>query len=165
MSLPEIVHNSQSVVSRFKKRAINRNSTGFTLIEILVVISIIGLLVTSAAFSYSKSLQKGRDSKRKNDLQTLRRAIESYFQTNGSYPVSLPLPGQDWSPYINSIPGDPNPGSSNQYTYSPGTATPPIFTYTLYAVLENTNDTDLGNLPCTGIYAPTAPYNYCVVNP
>ena len=93
MYLPEIVHSSQFIVHRFRKRAINhqpltinRNSTGFTLIELLVVISIIAILMAVATVSYTNAQMKGRDNKRKSDLKAVQQALEIYFQQNGKYP-------------------------------------------------------------------------------
>ncbi len=59
---------------------------GFTLIEILVVLAIIGLLATGIFVSVGESSATGRDAKRQADLKNLQTAIESYKIDNGRYP-------------------------------------------------------------------------------
>lgn len=61
---------------------------GFTLIELMVVISIIAILAAIGITAYSKTQLAARDGRRKNDLRTLRVALESYYQKNNSYPSS-----------------------------------------------------------------------------
>ena len=61
-------------------------ATGFTLIELLVVIAIIGILAALGTVTYSDSQQKSRDSRRKSDLETIRKALELAKQDSaGSY--------------------------------------------------------------------------------
>lgn len=61
---------------------------GFTLIELLVVIAIIGLLGTLSVVSFSNTRAKSRDVKRKQDLITIQKALELYYQDNGAYPIT-----------------------------------------------------------------------------
>lgn len=66
------------------KNKMARNKA-FTLIEILVVATIIGVLVTVTAVSFASSQKRSRDAKRKTDLETVRQALVLYRQDNGSY--------------------------------------------------------------------------------
>jgi prepilin-type N-terminal cleavage/methylation domain-containing protein len=66
------------------KNKIKKNQA-FTLIEILVVATIIGVLVTMAAVSFASSQKRSRDARRKADLETVRQALVLYRQDNGSY--------------------------------------------------------------------------------
>ncbi len=88
MSLTKLVHSSQLTIHRIRKETVykRRRRFGFTLVELLVVIFIISLLVTLGTITYNNSVQKSRDSKRKNDLQTIKQALETYFQQNNKYP-------------------------------------------------------------------------------
>lgn len=61
---------------------------GFTLIELLVVIAIIGLLSSVVLASLNSARQKGRDSKKLQDLAQLRNALELYFAQNKVYPIT-----------------------------------------------------------------------------
>lgn len=57
----------------------------FTLIEILVVATIIGVLVTVTAVSFANAQKNSRDARRQADLETVRQALVLYRQDNGSY--------------------------------------------------------------------------------
>lgn len=60
---------------------------GFTLIEMLVVISVIGILSALALVSFASSQKQARDTNRKSDLRQYQGALESYAnKTNGIYP-------------------------------------------------------------------------------
>jgi len=67
--------------------SLNKNK-GFTLLELLVVISIIGVLVSLGAVSYSTAQKKGRDAKRKSDLKSIQNGFEQYYSLENSYPAS-----------------------------------------------------------------------------
>lgn len=60
---------------------------GFTLIELLVVIAIIGLLSTLAVVALNQARAKSRDAKRLADGQAIAKAIELYYDENGTYPL------------------------------------------------------------------------------
>ena len=59
---------------------------GFTLIEVMVVISIIGILVSILVLSFDQARKHSRDSARKAALKQLQLAIETYKAQNGVYP-------------------------------------------------------------------------------
>lgn len=61
---------------------------GFTLVELLIAISIISILSTIGLISYQGVQGKTRDSVRKQDLNSLATALEIYYQKNGKYVVS-----------------------------------------------------------------------------
>ncbi len=66
---------------------VNQRS-GFTLLELLVIIAIMGILTTLVLPNYLNSLKRGRDSKRKSDMQSIQHAMEQYYQMcNFVYPV------------------------------------------------------------------------------
>jgi len=66
------------------------SKSGFTLIELLVVIAIIGLLASIMAINLSTFLSRARDTTRKANLAQLAKALEIYYDDNGSYPDTLP---------------------------------------------------------------------------
>lgn len=63
-------------------------STGFSLVELLVVVSIIGLLVGLAATAVPKALDAGDKAKAKGDLTAIVAAVKAYKQEYGQWPVA-----------------------------------------------------------------------------
>ena len=121
-----------------------KEQKGFTIIELLVVIVIIGILVALALPNLFAAQARGRDSDRKNELKNLQQKLETYFNDNGAYVAALadltPAPTADETT-------DPR---NNAYTYTATasgggactTAADDCASYTLVANLENTNDPD-----------------------
>jgi len=68
-------------------------SKGFTLLEMLVVIGLIGVILSLGATSYSTAQKKARDSKRKSDLRTIQGSLEQYYAVcSYNYPTPQQLP-------------------------------------------------------------------------
>ena len=61
---------------------------GFTIIELLVVISIIGLLSTISIVALNGARKKSRDAKRVGDMKQVQTALELYFNDNTRYPAA-----------------------------------------------------------------------------
>jgi general secretion pathway protein G len=78
---------------------------GFTLIELMIVISIILILVGIAAGMYQQSIRRAREAVLKQDLQTMRTAIDNYTMDKLQAPQSL----QDLADahYLRDLPIDP----------------------------------------------------------
>ncbi len=66
-----------------------RQSRGFTLIELMIVMSIILILVSIAAPIYSKSLVRAREAVLRQDLYAMRSVIDQYTMDKGKAPQSL----------------------------------------------------------------------------
>jgi len=71
--------------------------SGFTLVEVLVVLSIIAVLSAVVYANFAEGRAQGRDAKRQSDLRNLQTAIELYRQDNGRYPERCPTTGSSWS--------------------------------------------------------------------
>jgi type II secretion system protein G len=115
---------------------------GFTLLELMIAIVILGVLATLIAGNFLTSLKKGRDAKRKADLEQIQRALEMYYEDKKVYPTSLSFGGQltdsvSGKIYMQKLPNDPSSGMN--YRYCVNSATSPT-KYQLYAKLENTQD-------------------------
>lgn len=79
------------------------NNKAFTLLELLVTISIIAILVTLGLSSFATAQKKGRDSKRKSDLREIQAGLEQYYSVCGyKYPTPS---GTFYSPVICTTPG------------------------------------------------------------
>ncbi len=69
---------------------LSNTKRGFTLIEILVVIAIIGILSSVVLASLATSRAKARDARRIADLEEVKKALELYYDSNGAYPPTGP---------------------------------------------------------------------------
>lgn len=61
---------------------------GFSLLELIIVMSILALLAGTVAPRLSSQLTAARDARRLTDAQTVRKAIEQYYEDTGAYPVA-----------------------------------------------------------------------------
>lgn len=86
------------------------NASGFTLIELMIVVSIIGILATLAVPSYQSSLVKARETVLRQDLFTMRELLDHHRADHGKYPPNLE--GLVVAGYLRSIPKDPFTNSS-----------------------------------------------------
>jgi general secretion pathway protein G len=78
---------------------------GFTLIELMVVMSVIALLLTIAVPRYFQGVDKAREAVLKEDLNRMRGAIDQFYADRGVYPSNLEeLVERD---YVRRIPEDP----------------------------------------------------------
>src|SRR3989344_1888805 len=122
-----------------------RNRAGFTLIEMIIVISIVTMLIGGSALGYGRYQQNARDARRKTDLEQIRAALELFRSNtvNGNYPTSWYAPGwqNSISPYfgnsVSNIPKDPSTKVDYVYysvpTWCSGSA---CTSYALRATLE-----------------------------
>lgn len=83
--------------------------TGFTLIEVLIVVTIVSILTIIGIISVRKDVNKARDADRKQDLQRLSVAFEDYYNDHDCYPEMTILNncGDAFDQYLSSIPCDP----------------------------------------------------------
>ncbi len=87
------------------KKARGGGEGGFTLIELIIVMTVIGLLASIAIPSYLNSVRKAREAVLREDLHTMRSAIDSYTVDREQAPQSLDDLVQ--AGYLKSIPTDP----------------------------------------------------------
>lgn len=130
-----------------------RSSRGFTLIEILVVVAIIGILTSVAVVGYAQARMKARDSQRMSDLRQVQRALELYYLANNQYPSETwcdssrgssgtagceTVSGTAWDTssaiwtalvptYIQALPVDPLNNASYYYVYEPDNLSTPNY--------------------------------------
>jgi prepilin-type N-terminal cleavage/methylation domain-containing protein len=128
---------------------------GFTLLELLVVISIIGLLVAMGAVAFTTAQQRGRDSKRRGDMQSIQKAFEQYYAENGDYSSTCATMATAHMP--GGLPDDPK--SSQTYTINCATGA--------YCSCANLEDAASGNADApagTSCNFNTGGSYYCVSN-
>ncbi|HRH82580.1 MAG TPA: prepilin-type N-terminal cleavage/methylation domain-containing protein [Thiobacillaceae bacterium] len=78
---------------------------GFTLIELLVVLAIIATLLTLAAPRYFQHVQRSKEAVLRENLATLREAIDQYHADKGQWPESLHALAE--ARYLRQVPRDP----------------------------------------------------------
>lgn len=136
---------------------------GFTLVEILITIALMGILTAIGLTSYSFSIQKSRDSVRKSDLALISKAVTAWAGDFGEFPdddgngkmlacdagntfkVTGNFSACDWGKsliaftndgqqlYLSKIPADPLP--ADHYYYKRTSSG-----FSLFSILENTQD-------------------------
>jgi prepilin-type N-terminal cleavage/methylation domain-containing protein len=133
---------------------------GFTLIELMLVMVILGILMVIGTVAFTSSMKKGRDTTRKGNLRAITNALELFYNDKGKYPVgvaggiigcgtdtsrtlcavngafqdSTPTPPTPPTMYMAQLPTDPVSSLKYYYVSAAGTQ------YQIYAHLENTQD-------------------------
>lgn len=99
-----------------------RSTRGFTLMELLIVMSLIVLLSSIGIIGYKTSVQRGREAVLKEDLFRMRDAIDQFYVDKGKYPVDLSeLVG---SGYLRAVPADPMTNSVDTWQMIPAEPDP-----------------------------------------
>jgi type II secretion system protein G len=120
-----------------------RSQKGFTIVELLIVIVVIGILAALVITTYNGIQQKGRNTERTTDLKAVQGQLEAYYAQNGRYPASTDL-GSTSADNVTFIQanmkgldkealrdpkgsdfslGNSATGVANKYQYKPGTDT------------------------------------------
>jgi prepilin-type N-terminal cleavage/methylation domain-containing protein len=124
--------------------------TGFTLLELIVVMAIIAILAAAGMASYAASQRQARDSRRKADIQAIHSALEQLYNcsTPQAYPGGLvsPMVCPDGTVVMQLVPDDPQGGSYNYALNGTGG-------YLLQATLETPTGND-----------PADPDHYTLIN-
>jgi general secretion pathway protein G len=103
-------------------KPLKRLEPGFTMIEIIIVVAIIGILTTMGMTQYRQSVIYSRESVLKTDLFQLRDAIDQYYADKGTYPSSLDALVSDG--YVRKLPEDPFTKSSSSWQTVPAEPDP-----------------------------------------
>jgi prepilin-type N-terminal cleavage/methylation domain-containing protein len=168
-----------------KNYTLLKRKKAFTLVELLVAITILTTLIVMGTFAYGNAQIRARDAKRKQDLKTLATALQLYYNDHGTYPAycdtSASWFGEPWdwnncstdpdedlraklAPYLNPLPTDPvniDTGDVNIkiYMYEPSNGGA---NYRLATKLENSRDRDIN---CSAGCGFAGWYNYYIENP
>lgn len=80
-----------------KMSQLKQKNNAFTLLELLVVISIIGILIALGIVSFSTAQQKSRDARRRGDIKAMQQGFEQYYAENKTY-TDVCSAGDDFFP-------------------------------------------------------------------
>lgn len=156
----------------YRAKALQDDSktVGFTLIEILVAVTIIAVLTAIGLVSYGSANRNSRDAKRKSDIEQIRQALEMYRADNGFYPArnagswtntqDYNLFGRDLitNGYSSAIPTDPQSPTQTYWYRATDNVGTTYYGYCLSAKLETT-------IPPPATCTPNGIQNYGVKNP
>jgi prepilin-type N-terminal cleavage/methylation domain-containing protein len=136
------------------------NKKGFTLFELLISISIIGILTALAVVSFSSAQRKARDSRRIQDLKAVQAAAEQFYSLN-SYVYPADTAPATWKSVLQSFPLDPKLDAGwSGYVYNGGIGS----SYCACAAVENYKNGNATDNACSSIsLGGTGPY-FCIKN-
>jgi len=133
---------------------------GFTLVELLITITVLVFLLLFSSLTVSSQLKKVRDGKRKAHLNRIKIALYDYFFDKDCFPESLPDCQQPLKSgetvYLEQFPCDP---SGNSYVYQTDDKTCRQW-FKVLTNLENLQDTDIDRIGCRSGCGPECQYNF-----
>ena len=119
------------------------NQSGFTIVELLIVIVVIGILAGLVLNTFNGIQQRARDTERKTDVNAIHSQLETYHADNGFYPTTANIADVAWvAANLEGLDAEAlNDPSSGTYAYAATTAscnntTVLCAAYTLSADLE-----------------------------
>jgi len=95
---------------------------GFTLVELLIVISLISILAAMGLVQYRNSVMSSKEAVLRTDLFRMRDAIDQYFADKGKYPSALDSLVSEG--YLRKLPEDPITKSADTWTTVPAEPDP-----------------------------------------
>lgn len=125
---------------RTRRRTGRGTEDGFTLLELITVVSLIAILVAIALPNYRVALINAKEAVLKEDLYRFRDLIDQYYADKGRYPASLEAMVEDG--YMRMIPNDPMTNAADWVIVAaeaePGTEEEPGV-YDVKSASENTS--------------------------
>jgi len=124
---------------------IPKKNVGFSLMELLIVIALIGILTAVVSVSFSFIQKKSRDARRIGDMKAIQNAFEQYYVTNKSYPAACAIDSE----YLpGGIPLDPKGGA----LYTTGTCDATQYCFCAALEVAITAGVSCGDSPPTNAF-------------
>lgn len=76
--------------------SLNNKQRGFTIVELLIVIVVIGILAALVVTTFTGIQQRARNTERQTDIKAIHGQIEAYYAQNGSYPAMAEINDATW---------------------------------------------------------------------
>jgi prepilin-type N-terminal cleavage/methylation domain-containing protein len=76
--------------------SLKRKQSGFTIVELLIVIVVIGILAALVVTTFSGIQRKARNTERETDVKAIHGQLEAYFASNNAYPALAELNDATW---------------------------------------------------------------------
>jgi len=120
-------------VTQFCKRFFSSRFSGFTLVQALIDLTILGILVVTLVLLIDPVAQfsKAKDATRKNDIEQIKKALDTYYNDTSCYPTVLPFNNrwqENGMTYMSQVPQDPdcanNPSSCYIYQVDTSSSCP-----------------------------------------
>jgi prepilin-type N-terminal cleavage/methylation domain-containing protein len=129
---------------------IKKNSKGFTIVELLIVIVVIGILAALVIVQFTNVQARARDAERKSDIRALQSKVAEYYALNGYYPTALSQ--------ITSLPADACKAPGGSGTCSASDYTYKAFKTGTAVATTSTTDCDNSTNNCVAyiIYTPNS---------
>jgi prepilin-type N-terminal cleavage/methylation domain-containing protein len=129
---------------------LQRKNEGFTIVELLIVIVVIGILAALVVTTFTGIQQRARNTERETDIKAVHGQLEAYYAQNGSYPFRDDVNNATWrSTNMKGLDAealkDPK-GTAQTLTATPGTS-PPSYGYNPAQTDDSACTTAAGN--CT----------------
>lgn len=153
------------------------NKKAFTLMEIMIVITLLVILATTLLVTLNPMAQinKGQDSKRKQELTQLSKVLEDYYNDKQCYPLPSKIcydagsgvtchicgnqaTSPSFSPYLSTLPCDPLQ-PNKKYIYQVDNITCPTW-FRIYTVLSNKSDPIITSVGCQAGCGPSPDFSY-----
>jgi general secretion pathway protein G len=144
--------NLQQTAAKRPSSPKRNGESGYTLIELLIVLAIVSLLVSIVLPQYRYAQQKAREAVLRENLQRMREVIDQYYQDKGKYPESLEALVTEG--YFRRMPIDPITGTDQtwQIIYEDAGANPdPTMTLGIQDVKSGAQGVTLDGTPYTDL--------------
>jgi type II secretory pathway pseudopilin PulG len=154
------------------KKSLPDSRRGFTLMELLIVMSILIFLIISILLALRSQIIKGNDMTRKTDLGKIQKVLEEYYNDKKTYPAMPPTSpiancgSADLKPYLDKVPCDPTKKTPYYYVSDIAGILTPENGYVLCTKLENLSDPDIPRIGCHPVNGCgwAVGYNYCITS-